>query len=180
MTPRRDCGDEPVGKFDVGTRVTPPRAVTPRVAFRVGAWARFGSRCAFGFAHRGSRGIGKLFSGGCIDYRKALVAYRHTLRVVQSTAYPYAGGATGPAPVESLTRVAAARPAARVATTDRGSRVDMALAYSMDDSLPCFMDIARRWCIVDASWPSLARAVALPPDSLSPRGLRLSRELPSA
>ena len=32
MTPRRDCGDEPVGKFDVGTRVTPPRAVTPRVA----------------------------------------------------------------------------------------------------------------------------------------------------
>lgn len=56
----------------------------------------------------------------------------------------------------------------------------MALAYSMDDSLPCFMDIARRWCIVDASWPSLARAVALPPDSLSPRGLRLSRELPSA
>ena len=40
MTPRRDCGDEPVGKFDVGTRVTPPRAVTPRVAFRVGAWAR--------------------------------------------------------------------------------------------------------------------------------------------
>ena len=36
MTPRRDCGDEPVGKFDVGTRVTPPRAVTPRVALGLG------------------------------------------------------------------------------------------------------------------------------------------------
>ena len=40
MTPRRDCGDEPVGKFYVGTRVTPPRAVTPRVALgaRLAAW----------------------------------------------------------------------------------------------------------------------------------------------
>ena len=38
MTPRRDCGDEPVGKFDVGTRVTPPRAVTPRVALGARAW----------------------------------------------------------------------------------------------------------------------------------------------
>ena len=98
MTPRRDCGDEPVGKFDVGTRVTPPRAVTPRVALGARLEGAFGSR---------SRGIGKLFPGGCIDYRKALVAYRHTLRGVQSTAYPYAGGATGPAPVESLTRAAA-------------------------------------------------------------------------
>lgn len=59
MTPRRDCGDEPVGKFDVGTRVTPPRAVTPRVAFRVGAWARSASRCAavVPFRLRGSRGM---------------------------------------------------------------------------------------------------------------------------
>ena len=176
MTPRRDCGDEPVGKFDVGTRVTPPRAVTPRVAL--------GARLEGAFGGSRSRGIGKLFPGGCIDYRKALVAYRHTLRGVQSTAYPYAGGATGPAPVESLTRAGRARlvdrPAPRRGDDRPCSRVDMALAYSMDDSLPCFMDIARRWCIVDASWPSLARAVALPPDSLSPRGLRLSRELPSA
>ena len=117
MTPRRDCGDEPVGKFDVGTRVTPPRAVTPRVALG----ARLG-RVRIP-ASRGSRGIGKLFPGGCIDYRKALVAYRHTLRGVQSTAYPYAGGATGPAPVESLTRAGRARlvdrPPRGVATTDR-------------------------------------------------------------
>ena len=115
MTPRRDCGDEPVGKFDVGTRVTPPRAVTPRVAL--------GARLGRVRIPR-SRGIGKLFPGGCIDYRKALVAYRHTLRGVQSTAYPYAGGATGPAPVESLTRAGRARlvdarPGRRVATTDR-------------------------------------------------------------
>ena len=46
MTPRRDCGDEPVGKFDVGTRVTPPRAVTPRVALG----ARLGRRSDPAFA----------------------------------------------------------------------------------------------------------------------------------
>ena len=42
MTPRRDCGDEPVGKFDVGTRVTPPRAVTPRVALGARLEGAFG------------------------------------------------------------------------------------------------------------------------------------------
>ena len=52
MTPRRDCGDEPVGKFDVGTRVTPPRAVTPRVALGARLEGAFGSR---------SRGIAASF-----------------------------------------------------------------------------------------------------------------------
>ena len=107
MTPRRDCGDEPVGKFDVGTRVTPPRAVTPRVALgaRLGRVRIPPSRVRAGSA--------SFSPGGCIDYRKALVAYRHTLRGVQSTAYPYAGGATGPAPVESLTRAGVARGSGR-------------------------------------------------------------------
>jgi hypothetical protein len=54
MTPRRDCGDEPVGKFDVGTRVTPPRAVTPRVALGARAW-RWRVRIPF------AREVGKLF-----------------------------------------------------------------------------------------------------------------------
>ena len=126
MTPRRDCGDEPVGKFDVGTRVTPPRAVTPRVAL--------GARLEGAFGGSRSRGIGKLFPGGCIDYRKALVAYRHTLRGVQSTAYPYAGGATGPAPVESLTRAGRARlvdarPAAWRRPTVLASRYGFSIQY---------------------------------------------------
>ena len=127
MTPRRDCGDEPVGKFDVGTRVTPPRAVTPRVALGARAW-RWRVRIPF------AREVGKLFPGGCIDYRKALVAYRHTLRGVQSTAYPYAGGATGPAPVESLTRAGRARlvdarPAAWRRPTVLASRYGFSIQY---------------------------------------------------
>ena len=51
MTPRRDCGDEPVGKFYVGTRVTPPRAVTPRVALGARLEGAFGgSRSGAGSA----------------------------------------------------------------------------------------------------------------------------------
>ena len=49
MTPRRDCGDEPVGQFDVGTRVTPPRAVTPRVALGARLEGAFGA-IPFAFA----------------------------------------------------------------------------------------------------------------------------------